>query len=110
LREAKNGLYKLVASGEYTHTIGFKVSKEFKKLLLVFLETLGHPIVDDRKSAFLALYQQKGLLQKYRLLSSDRSIYETDIEDFAEVLRNIGLSEEDIAYLVGLLTPPASSQ
>jgi hypothetical protein len=110
LREQKKGVYKLVASGEYTHTIGFDVSEQFKQLLLVFLETLGHPIVGDRKSTFRDLYQQKGLLQSYSLLLSDRSIYETTIEDFREVLRNIGLSEEDIAYLVGLLTPPASSQ
>jgi hypothetical protein len=109
-REPKKRVYKLVASGEYTHTIGFDVSEQFKQLLLVFLETLGHPIVDDRKTAFLALYQQKGLLQSYSLLLSDRSIYETAIPDFIEVLRNIGLPEEDIAYLVGLIVPPASSQ
>jgi hypothetical protein len=110
LREAKKRVYKLVASGEYTHTIGFDVSEQFKQLLLVFLETLGHPIVDDRKSAFLALYQQNHLLQKHGLLSSEKSIYETEIKDFSEVLRNIGLSDEDNAYLVGLLTPPPSSQ
>jgi hypothetical protein len=42
-------------------------------------------------------------------LSSENSISETTLEDFSEVLRNIGLSPEDNAYLVGLLTP-ASSQ
>lgn len=110
LRKPKKGVYKFVVSAEYTHTIEFYVSEQFKQLLLVFLETLGHPIVGDRKSTFRDLYQQKGLLQSYSLLLSDRSIYETTIEDFREVLRNIGLSEEDIAYLVGLLTPPASSQ
>jgi hypothetical protein len=105
LRESKKGVYKLVASGEYIHTIGFDVSEQFKQLILVFLETLGHPIVGDRKSAFRALYQQKGLLKSINLLSSEKSIYETTIEDFREVLRNIGLSEKDNAYLVGLLTP-----
>lgn len=109
LRDPKKGV-KFVTSGEYTHTIGFDVSEQFKQLILVFLETLGYPIVGERKSAFRALYQQKGLLQSYRLLSSENSVSETTIDDFAEVLRNIGLSEEDIAYIVGLLTPPASSQ
>jgi hypothetical protein len=110
LRESKKGVYKLVASGEYTHTIGFDVSEQFKQLLLVFLETLGHPIVGERKSTLRALYQQKGLLQSYSLLSSDRSIYETTIEDFIQVLRKVGISDTDIAYLVGLIVPPASSQ
>jgi len=110
LREPKKGVYKLVVSGEYTHTIGFDVAEQFKQLLLVFLETLGHPIVGDRKTAFRALYQQKGLLQSYGLLSSEYSVSETRIEDFCEVLQKIGLFEEDIAYLVGLIVPPASSQ
>jgi hypothetical protein len=110
LREPKKGVYKLVVSGEYTHTIGFDVSSQFQQLLLVFLETLGYPIIGDRKPSFRALYEQKGLLQSYSLLLSDRSIYETTIEDFREVLRNIGLSEEDNDYLVGLIVPPASSQ
>ena len=110
LRKMKNRVYKLVTSGEYTHTIEFDVSEQFKQLILVFLETLGYPIVGERKSAFRALYQQKGLLQSYSLLSSDRSVYETTLDDFHEVLRKIGLSEEDIAYLVGLIVPPASSQ
>ena len=110
LRESKKGVYKLVASGEYTHTIGFDVSEQFKQLLLVFLETLGNPIVGERKSAFSALYQQTGLLKSLGLLSSDKSISETTIDDFVEVLRNISLSKEDIAYLVGLIVPPASSQ
>jgi hypothetical protein len=110
LRKPKKGVYKFVVSAEYTHTIEFYVSEQFKQLLLVFLETLGHPIVDDRKLAFGELYEQKGLLQSYFLLSSDKSISETTIDDFAEVLRNIGLSDEDNAYLVGLLTPPAFSQ
>lgn len=110
LRKPKKGIYKLVASGEYTHTIEYDVSEQFKQLLLVFLETLGYPIVGERKSAFRALYQQKGLLQSYGLLSSDNSVSETRIEDFCEVLRNIGLSEEDNDYLVGLIVPPASSQ
>jgi hypothetical protein len=110
LREQKKGVYKLVASGEYTHTIGFDMSSQFQQLLLVFLETLGHPVVGDRKSAFRALYQQTGLLKSLGLLSSENSISQTTIEDFAEVLGNIGLSEEDNAYLVGLIVPPASSQ
>ena len=110
LKDPKKGVYKFVVSGEYTHTIGFDVSEQFKQLLLVFLETLGHPIVGDRKPAFRDLYQQKGLLQRYGLLSSDRSVSETTIDDFAEVLQKIGLSEEDITYLVSLIVPPTSSQ
>ena len=110
LREPKKGVHKLVLSGEYRHTIGVDVSDQFKQLLLVFLETLGHPIGVDRKPDFLKLYEEKCLLQFYGLLSSDMSVYETKIEDFQEVLQNIGLSDEDITYLVGLLIPPASSQ
>jgi hypothetical protein len=110
LRERKKGVYKLVASGEYTHTIEFHVSPQSQQLLLVFLEVLGHPIIGDRKSAFRALYEEKGLLQCYRLLSSDRSVSETTLDDFREVLQNIGLSDEDITYLVGLITPSAFSQ
>jgi hypothetical protein len=110
LRKQKKGLYKLVASGEYTHTIGFNVSEQFKQLLLVFLETLGHPIVGDRKPAFRGLYEEKGLLQCYELLSSDRSVSETTLDDFRKVLQNIRLSDEDITYLVGLITPSAFSQ
>ena len=110
LRKSKKGVYKIVASGEYTHCVKDNVSPQFQQLLLVVLETLGHPIVGDRKPAFRALYEEKGLLQGYSLLSSDRSVFETTIDDFAEVLRNIGLSEEDIAYLVGLIVPLASSQ
>ena len=110
LRKAKKRVYKLVASGEYTHTIGFDVSEQFKQLLLVFLETLGYPIVGERKSAFRALYQQTGLLKSLGLLSSEKSVSETTIEDFCEVLGNVGLSDEDIAYLVGLIVPPPSSQ
>jgi hypothetical protein len=65
-------------------------------------------LVKDRKDVFRILNEQKRLLKSLGLLSSDRSISETTIEDFSEVLQNIRLSEEDNAYLVGLLTPPSS--
>jgi hypothetical protein len=110
LREPKKGVYKLVASGEYAHTIGLDVSEQFQQLLLVFVEIVDQPIVGDRKDIFLKIYQPTGILKSLGLLSLDKSVSKTTIEDFAEVLRNIGLSDEDIAYLIGLLTPPPSSQ
>jgi hypothetical protein len=110
LRDKKNGVYKLVASGEYVHYVKDNVSSQFQQLLLVFLETLGHPIVGERKPAFRALYEEKSLLQRYGLLSSEKSISETTLDDFREVLGKVGLSKEDIAYLVGLIVPPPSSQ
>jgi hypothetical protein len=96
----KGKVPSLVSSGEFQ----FDGNEQFKQLLLVLLDFFIE-IKGDRKKIFRDLNQQKGLLQKYCLLSSERSISETDIGDFAEVLRNIGLSEEDNAYLVGLLTP-----
>ena len=103
-KEVKKGkIPSLVSSGEFQ----FEGNEQFKQLLLVLLDFFIE-IKEDRKEIFRELNQQKGLLQKYRLLSSDRSIYETEIDDFAEVLQKIELSEEDIAYLVGLLTPRSS--
>ena len=104
----------VVSSGDFQ----FDGNEQFKRMLLALIELFCHPIkslfnpplVKDRKDVFRILNEQKGLLQSYSLLSSEKSISETTIKDFAEVLRNIGLSEEDNAYLVGLLTPPASSQ
>lgn len=101
LKEYKlNQTCSFIKSGEFQHN-GNLMFQQFILMLMDFF----HQIEENRKSEFAKLNQQKGLLQKYRLLSSERSISETDIGDFAEVLRNIGLSEEDNAYLVGLLTP-----
>jgi hypothetical protein len=97
--------FSFIKSGEFQQN-GNPMFQQFILMLMEFYCPIGL----DRNRAFGELNQQKGLLQKYGLLSSERSISETDIGDFAEVLRNIGLSEEDIAYLVGLIVPPASSQ
>ena len=67
-------------------------------------------IEENRKSEFAKLNEETGFLKSLNLLSSEKSVSETTIDDFAEVLQKIGLSDEDNAYLVGLLTPPHSSQ
>ncbi len=111
LRKAKDGsgggLYKLVASGEYSHTTicaSYEVeSPQFQQLLLVFIETLSVPIVGNRKDTFREVNQTKGLLQSILLLSSNKSVSETNIDDFREVLRNIELANDDINYLVDLI-------
>ena len=104
----------IVSSGDFQ----FDGNELFQRLLLALIELFcppitsffSPPLIRDRKDVFRILNQQKGLLQRYGLLSSEKSISETTIDDFAEVLRNIDLSKEDIAYLVGLIVPPASSQ
>lgn len=95
----------LIKSREFQHN-GNPMFQQFLLMLMDFYRQ----IEENRKSEFAKLNEQAGLLKSLGLLSSERSISETTIDDFAKVLRNIGLSEEDIAYLVGLLTPPASSQ
>ena len=110
----KKRVPSVVSSGDFQ----IDGNEQFKRMLLALIELFCHPItsffheplVKDRKDVFRVLNQQKGVLQRYRLLSSDKSIFETTLDDFTEVLRKIGLSEEDNAYLVGLLTPPASSE
>jgi hypothetical protein len=110
----KKPVPSFVSSGDFQ----FDGNEQFRRLLLALIELFCSPItslfnpplVKDRKDVFRMLNEQKGLLQKHGLLSSEKAISQTTIEDFQEVLRNIGLSEEDNAYLVGLLTPPASSQ
>jgi hypothetical protein len=103
----------IVSSGDFQ----FDGNEQFQRLLLALIELFcgpitnhfSPPLVKDRKDVFRILNQEKGLLQKYGLLSSENSISETTLKDFSEVLRNIGLSPEDNAYLVGIMTPPASS-
>ena len=94
-----------IKSGEFQHD-GNPMFRQFLLMLMDFYRQ----IEENRKSEFAKLNKQDGLLQSYSLLSSDKSIFETTIDDFAEVLQKIGLSEEAITYLVGLLTPPPSSQ
>ena len=110
----KKPVPSIVSSGDFQ----FDGNELFQRLLLALIELFcppitsffREPLIKDRKDVFRVLNQQKGLLQRYGLLSSEKSVSETTIEDFSEVLRKIGLSEEDIAYLVGLIVPPASSQ
>lgn len=94
-----------IKSGEFQHD-GNPMFQQFLLMLMDFYRQID----ENRKSEFAKLNKQTGLLKSLGLLSSEKSVSETTIEDFREVLRNIGLSEEDIAYLVGLITPPASSQ
>jgi hypothetical protein len=93
------------SSGEFI----FNGNEKFQRLLLSILDFFLE-VKSERKEAFRALNDKKSLLQGLGLLDSDKSISETTLDDFREVLQKIELSEEDIAYLVGLLTPPASSQ
>ena len=110
----KKPVPSIVSSGDFQ----FDGNEQFQRWLLALIELFcgpitslfSPPLIKDRKDVFRVLNQQKGLLQRYGLLSSEKSVSETMIEDFSEVLRNIGLSDEDIAYLVGLITPPAFSQ
>lgn len=95
----------LIKSGEFQHN-GNPMFQQFLLMLMDFYRQ----IEENRKSEFAKLNDQASLLKSLGLLSSEKSISETTIDDFAEVLRKIGLSEEDIAYLVGLIVPPASSQ
>ena len=106
LKEYKlNKACSLIKSGEFQHD-GNPMFQQFLLMLMDFYRQ----IEENRKSEFAKLNKQAWLLQSYGLLSSNRSVSETTIDDFVEVLRNIGLSEEDIAYLVSLLTPPPSSK
>jgi hypothetical protein len=97
--------FSFIKSGEFQQN-GNPMFQQFILMLMEFYCPIGL----DRNQAFGELNNLKGLLKSLNLLSSEKSISETMIEDFSEVLRNIGLSEEDNAYLVGLLTPPPSSQ
>jgi len=96
-----------IKSGEFQHN----GNPEFQRFLLMLIEFYRQCQKGlRRETEFFKINNEIGLLKSLNLLSSEKSISETTIENFAEVLRNIGLSEEDNAYLVGLLTPPASSQ
>jgi hypothetical protein len=94
-----------IKSGEFQHN-GNPMFQQFLLMLMEFYRQID----ENRKSEFAKLNKQAGLLKSLNLLSSEKSISETTIDDFAEVLQKIGLSEEDNAYLVGLIVPPPSSQ
>lgn len=94
-----------IKSGEFQHD-GNPMFQQFILMLMDFYRQID----ENRKSEFAKLNNQAGLLKSLGLLSDEKSISETTIDDFAEVLRKIGLFDEDIAYLVGLIVPPASSQ
>lgn len=97
----------LIRSGEFQHN----GNPEFQRFLLMLIEFYRQCQKGlRRETEFFKINNEIGLLKSLNLLSSDRSIYETTLDDFREVLQKIGLSEEDNAYLVGLLTPPPSSQ
>ena len=94
-----------IKSGEFQHD-GNPMFQQFILMLMDFYRQID----ENRKSEFAKLNKQAGLLKSLGLLTDKKSISETTLDDFREVLGNIGLSEEDIAYLVGLIVPPASSQ
>jgi len=82
-------------------------NNKFQRLLLSILDFFLE-VNSERKEAFRTLNDQKSLLQGLGLLDSDKSIAETTIEDFHKILTKIGLCEEDIDFLVGVMTPPSS--
>jgi len=94
-----------IKSGEFQHD-GNPMFQQFILMLMDFYRQID----ENRKSEFAKLNKQAGLLKSLCLLTDEKSISETTLDDFREVLRNVGLSDEDIAYLVGLIVPPASSQ
>jgi len=94
-----------IKSGEFQHD-GNPMFQQFILMLMDFYRQID----ENRKSEFAKLNKQAGLLKSLGLLTDKKSISETTLDDFREVLRNVGLSDEDIAYLVGLIVPPASSQ
>jgi hypothetical protein len=91
------------SSGEFI----FNGNEKFQRLLLSILDFFLE-VKSERKEAFRALNDKKSLLQGLGLLDSDKSISETTIEDFRKILTKIGLCEEDIDFLVGVMTPPSS--
>ena len=93
----------LCSSGEFI----FNGNEKFQRLLLTILDFFLE-VNSERKEAFRALNDQKSLLQGLGLLDSDKSIAETTIEDFRKILTKIGLCEEEIDFLVGVMTPPSS--
>ncbi len=97
--------FVFIKSGEFQHS----GNPEFQRFILMLMEFYC-PIDQDRKVAFGELNDRKGLLKSLNLLDNDNPISMTKIDDFAVILSRIGLSEEDIAYLVGLIVPPPSSQ
>ena len=95
-------VHKLVVSVEYD----IEDINKFQKLLLVLMKLMGEQLVS--KEEFRTLYIQKGVLIKYKLLDTDKSISETDINDFIMIINRLcpQAPQEHIDLLVKVLTVP----
>lgn len=98
----------VVSSGEFQHG-EHTMLMSFVLTILDFFETTRS---DFRKDDFKLLNYTSGILKKWGLLSSDRSVSEIDVKDFCEILRSIKpsngeepLSDDEINRLVWFLTP-----
>ena len=96
-------IHKLVKSAEYDI---FDIN-EFQKLLLVLMKLL---ISEDvvSKEDIRTLYAKKSVLSNRKLLDSDKSIFETDINDFIMIINRLcpQAPQEHIDLLVKVLTVP----
>ena len=99
---------EVVSSGEFQHG-EHTMLMSFVLTILDFFETTR---LDFRKDDFKLLNYTSGILKKWGLLSSDRSVSEIDVKDFCEILRSIKpsngeepLSDDEINRLVWFLTP-----
>jgi len=99
---------QVVSSGEFEHG-EHTMLMSFVLTILDFFESTRS---DFRKDDFNRLNYTDGVLQKWGLLSSDRSVSEIDVDDFRQILRSINpsngeepLSDDEINRLVWFLAP-----
>jgi hypothetical protein len=99
---------EVVSSGEFEHG-DHMMFMSFVLTILDFFETTRS---DFRKDDFKVLNYTSGILKKWGLLSSDRSVSEIDVDNFREILGSIKpsngeepLSDDEINRLVWFLTP-----
>jgi len=97
-----------VSSGEFEHG-EHTMFMSFVLTILDFFETTR---ADFRKDDFKVLNCTDGVLHKWGLLSSNKTVSEINENDFCEILRSIKpsngeepLSDDEINRLVWFLTP-----
>jgi len=96
---------KVVKSAEYNFS---GIDAEFKKLILVLMKFMCENVAS--KEDFQTLYAKKSVLSNLNLLDSDKSISETDINDFIMIINRLcpQAPQEHIDLLVKVLTVPFS--
>jgi hypothetical protein len=102
------GVPEVVSSGEFEHG-DHTMLMSFVLTILDFFETTR---ADYRKDDFKVLNYTNGILHKWGLLSSNKTVSEINENDFCEILRSIKpsngekpLSDDEINRLVWFLTP-----